>query len=130
VGGAEPPRLGGGQDPHLGQVGLAHHHEPGVAQAPHAECLVAWDEVGEQVAAHGDRHPRHRPVVLDGDGDAGKRSGIAGADLCRRGQRRLVGDVGEGVELGLELVYAPQRELDQLGGADLARADQGGEFDR
>ena len=127
--GPEPARLGGGQDPVLGQSRLAHDHEPGVTQAPHQVRVALRLEVAEQVAAHGQRHPGHRPVVLDGDRHPGKRPRVAGGDRPRRLQRRLVGDVGERVDGGLERVDPVKGRLDELEGGQLAAPDERGQLD-
>ncbi len=65
-----------------------------------ASCV--GDAVAEQVAADGDRHPGHGPVVLDRDRHPGERPGVAGTDRGRLGQRLLGGDMGEGADPGLE----------------------------
>ena len=44
------------------------------------------------------------------------------------GQRRLVRDVGERVDRGLELVDPAQRRLDELARGQLAGADQSGQL--
>jgi hypothetical protein len=75
---------------------------------------VARDEVAEQVAAHRDRHPRDRPVVLDRDRHPGERPRIPRTNLIGGRQRRLVRDVRERVDRRLELVDPPQRDLDEL----------------
>ncbi len=97
-------RLGRRQDPHLRQSGLADDHEPGGTKPPHEERVVSGREVSVQIAAQGERHPLHRPVVLDGDRHSGERARVAWTYFRRRGQRRLVRDVREGVDLRLELV--------------------------
>ena len=92
---------------------------------------ASWpgDEVAEQVAAHRQRHPRDRPVVLDRDRHAGERPGIAGPDRVGVGQRRLVGDVRERVDRRLELVDPAQRGLHELASGQLARPDQRGQLE-
>ena len=73
--------------------------------------------------------PSTARLSLIGDRDAGERPGVAGGDRPRRLQRRLVGDVGEGVDGGLQRVDPVKRCLDELDGGQLAGADERGELD-
>ena len=81
-------------------------------------------EVAEQVAAHGQWHAPDGPVVLDRDGHARERPGVALGDALGCLQGRVVRDVGECVDRGLELVDPLKRRGDQLARADVALADQ------
>ena len=80
AGGAEPARLGGRRQPHLGRVGLADDDEPGALEAEGELAVVVEHVVGEQRAAvRGDhalivgaeilqeiRHAGERPVCKPG----------------------------------------------------------------
>ena len=91
---------------------------------------MTGDEVAEQVAAHRDRHPGDRPVVLDRDRNAGERPLVARADLRRSGERRVVSDVRERTDRRLECVNPREAVGDELGGGDLSGSDELGELER
>ena len=125
---SEPTRLGRGQDPHLGQRGLADDHKSGVAKPSHQIRVVVSDQVPEQVAAHRQRHPGDRAVVLDRDRHAGERPLVARLDLLGDRHRRIRRNMRERVDLRLQLLDPRQRLAHQFGGAQLAGADQAREL--
>ena len=124
AGGSEPPRLRGRQQARLGQRRLADDHEARLAHPSDQVRVVARDQVAEDVAAHRQRHPLDRAVVLDRDRHPGERSPVAGADLTSDRERGLRRDVGEGVERRVELFDPGQRGLDELARAQRSRAHQ------
>ena len=125
---AEAARLGHGQDPELGQVGLPDDHEARLAQPAHDEGVVARDEVAEGVRAQRVRHAGDRGGVLDRDRHAGERPRIARADRVGGRQRPLGIEVHERVELAVERLDPPQRGLGQLARAELAAPNELGEL--
>ena len=72
---------------------------------------ASWsrDQVPEQVAAHRQRHPGDRAVVLDRDRHARERPRIAWLDLLGDRQRRIRRDMSERVDRRLQLLDPRER---------------------
>ena len=116
---AVAPRLGDGEDPELGRVGLAHGDEARVEQRRTTAPSNRRREVAEQVGAKGQRPAGPgRADVLDRDRHAGERALVAGRDRVGRRSAPVGVDEDERVEAAVQRLDALQRGLDQLAGGD------------
>ncbi len=130
VGAAEEGVVGLGVGGALGDVGLGDDDRARLAQPPRDRAVARRDPVARGDDARGRRPALDVDRVLDRDREAEK-GPIRSADarrplavrLVRRGQRALRVDRGHRVQLRVRRFDPPQRPLDQLAGADLARLE-------
>ncbi|MNE44665.1 hypothetical protein D3C80_1389030 [compost metagenome] len=110
-------------------VGLAQQDGPGIAQLLQGRRVLSWDEPGQRQCSGGAGQAGGVDVVLDHDGDAGKRlqrpsgtpRGIGGPGL---GQCAIAVQGDEGIQLAAFL-GAVQAGADQLGAGQDAIAESG-----
>jgi hypothetical protein len=122
--GAEALGVGPRQDPPLRERRGPDDHEAGVPEPPHHVVVVRCLPVAEQLGAEGQALAGDRAVVLDRDRHAREGPLVAGRNRVGGGQRVVVEDVDERVELGIEGIDAVERGLDELARGELAGAHQ------
>ena len=125
AGRAEAARLGDGQDPELGQVGLADDHEARVAQPPHHEGVVAGHEVAEEVGAERVGHARPPAAVsLIAIGTPANGRSSPGPTASAAARAPSASTWTNAFSSPLQRLDPLERGLDQLARGDLAVADQ------
>ena len=125
AGGAVRLGLGGGHQPELGRVGLAHGDEPGRPELGEQVAVVVGDvaDLLQQPVPVMERVARRRTVmVLEDRRHTGERG--AGGDLGRGDSGLVEEGVDHRVQLGVELLDPGDRGLDELGGRHRAAAHE------
>ena len=99
-------RVGGALAGQLGAGGDAEHHGTRLLHAPHRQRALRRHEVLEEPRALGDTAPLDPDIVLDDEGHAQKRGGVAAGEAGIGRGRGETGPLGvdqhERVQLGVE----------------------------